>query len=197
MNDFANLTELSKVHLRKKFLAIRQNYDKNLLSDYNHKIKINVLDFIKKNNLKSIFIYVSKENEVDTFELIKILLNENYKITVPKINIEKKIILPVQLFDINLLKIGRYKIYEPLNNDINIDFEIIFVPGIVFDNNFNRIGYGAGYFDKFLKEHITKLKIGLAYSFQIINKIINEPNDVQLDGYITENEMRIKDGKRF
>ena len=74
-------------------------------------------------------------------------------------------------------------------NKIGEDFDLILMPGLAFDRKGNRIGYGGGYYDKYLSQfkEISN-KLVLAYDFQIVNNIENEPHDIKVNCIITNNE---------
>ena len=88
------------------------------------------------------------------------------------------------------LIINRYGIPEPTSNKIKFP-NILLVPLVAFDKNRNRIGYGGGFYDRYIKK-IKKNKkiitIGLAYSFQKVKKIPTNKNDVKLDYILTDKE---------
>ena len=88
------------------------------------------------------------------------------------------------------LMINHLGIPEPISKKI-VYPEILLVPLVSFDNQLNRIGYGGGYYDRYLAKISKKkkiFKIGLAYSFQKIKKIPINENDIKLDCIITEKE---------
>ena len=84
--------------------------------------------------------------------------------------------------------INKYGIPEPISNKVKYP-DILIVPLVAYDKNFNRIGYGGGFYDRYIKK-IRKIKkvitIGFAYSFQKVNKIPIKEYDVTLDFIITE-----------
>ena len=86
------------------------------------------------------------------------------------------------------LIINKYGIPEPITNQI-IYPDILLVPLVAYDKNCNRIGYGGGFYDRFIKR-IKKIKkvltIGIAFSFQEVKKIPIDKNDMKLDFIITE-----------
>ncbi len=77
---------------------------------------------------------------------------------------------------------GKYNIPEPTGAKTEVD--TIIVPGSVFDSYGYRIGYGGGYYDKYMKEH--HLKIGVCFDFQVIDELPKEVHDVRLDWLVTE-----------
>ena len=85
------------------------------------------------------------------------------------------------------LIINNYGIPEPTSNQIKYP-DILLVPLVAYDKNFNRIGYGGGFYDRYIKK-IKRIKkiitIGLAYSFQRINQIPADKYDVKLDFIVT------------
>ena len=86
------------------------------------------------------------------------------------------------------LEINDYGIPEPISNVVKSP-NILLVPLVAFDNKRNRIGYGGGFYDRYIKKLRKKKKIvaiGLAYSFQKVKKIPNNYHDVKLDFIITE-----------
>ncbi len=88
------------------------------------------------------------------------------------------------------LEINRYGIPEPTSTEIKYP-NILLVPLVAFDKNFNRIGYGGGFYDRYINK-IKKIKkiitIGLAYSFQKVDKIQINKHDIKLDFIVTEKE---------
>ena len=88
------------------------------------------------------------------------------------------------------LSINKFGIPEPLSKKILYP-NIMLVPLLAFDKNLNRIGYGGGYYDRYLKK-IKKIKdvltIGLAYSFQKVKKIPTKQHDIKLDFIVTEKD---------
>src|SRR3989338_3616519 len=109
---------------------------------------------------------------------------------------EKSNKIKQKLFSLKEFKPKTFGILEPKESyqrEFNPDkLDIVIVPGIAFDKNGHRIGYGYGYYDRFLKT-IRKetLKIGLAYDFQLIEKIPEERHDVPVDIILTEKEIAI------
>ena len=88
------------------------------------------------------------------------------------------------------LKINKFGIPEPISQKIRHP-KILLIPLIAFDKNLNRVGYGGGFYDRYISR-IRKdkriLKIGIAYSFQKVKKIITNKYDIKLDYIITEKQ---------
>ena len=86
------------------------------------------------------------------------------------------------------LSINKYGIPEPISKKI-IYPDVLIIPLVAFDNELNRLGYGGGYYDRYLAKSFKKkriIKIGIAYSFQKLNKIPINKYDIRLDYIITE-----------
>jgi 5-formyltetrahydrofolate cyclo-ligase len=143
---------------------------------------------------KYLFTYVSFNSEVSTISVIQQALKEHKRVFVPKT--EQKMINFYEIADISLLKPGKLGIPEPDNNseclyqftnESKRENNLMLLPGLAFDITGNRIGYGAGYYDRYLKNDIGNhfIKFGLAYDFQIVNKINTEENDIKVDCIIT------------
>ena len=110
-----------------------------------------------------------------------------YKISLPKIG--KNSSMTFYNWSSNdPLNVNKFGIPEPIINKI-IYPDILLVPLVAYDKNFNRIGYGGGFYDRYIQK-IKKIKkvltIGLAFSYQMVKKIPIEKNDIRLDFIITE-----------
>jgi 5-formyltetrahydrofolate cyclo-ligase len=182
--------ELRKEILEKRILMSQQEvYEKSL------KINNNIMKLNKYKESMSIMCYVDFRNEVSTERLIKHALSFGKRVSVPLITGsrgENKTMIASEITSLeNDLETGRYGIYEPRKECIRIidpkEINLIIVPGVVFDKNKNRIGYGAGYYDRFLSL-ISRdcLTIGVAFEIQLLNEIPFDENDVVLDMIITE-----------
>jgi len=156
----------------------KKDFDKDI---FNHIIKLN--RFIRA---KDIFTYVSFNNEVNTIALINYSIKEGKNIYVPKVDISCKSLEVFNINSINQLSSGNYNILEPIDG-IKVDrveFDILFIPGLLFTKDGFRLGRGEGYFDRFLSK-VKGYKIGLCYSFQIRESLPVEKHDIQVDEVIS------------
>ncbi|MEK7529291.1 MAG: 5-formyltetrahydrofolate cyclo-ligase [Patescibacteria group bacterium] len=133
-----------------------------------------------------IFCYVSKKDEVDTLEILKKWIGKK-EFIVPRVVDENHFDLH-HLEKIEQLSPGVFGVLEPHRESRKRaahEIELAIIPGVVFDTRGHRIGFGKGYFDRFLKK-LKCPKIGLAYEFQIVDKIPESTYDVPVDFIITE-----------
>ena len=176
---------MNKSEIRKKILKKRkENYFKNLSINKNKFFKF--LKNIKLNN-KIIGGYYPYNYEIDILEILKLLEKKNYKISLPKIKKKNQMNFFEWSFN-DPLSINKYGIPEPISKKI-IYPDVLIIPLVAFDNELNRLGYGGGYYDRYLAKSFKKkriIKIGIAYSFQKLNKIPINKYDIRLDYIITE-----------
>lgn len=109
----------------------------------------------------------------------------------PRTHLEAKRLTFHRVFTLEELRPGAFNIPEPQSNssEINpLELNLILVPGLAFDGEKGRLGYGGGFYDRVLKEMSkdSLLKIGLAFSFQVIERLPLEPFDVKMDLILTE-----------
>jgi len=176
---------VKKPEIRKKIEKLRKiNYSKNIQIDFKSIIKILKK---KKNTKKIIGGYYSYNYEANVMPILEKFEKKKYIISLPKIGKNFSMdFFPWSIHD--PLNINKYGIPEPITNKI-INPDILLVPLVAYDKNFNRIGYGGGFYDRYIKK-IKKLKkvltIGIAFSYQRVKKIPIEKNDIRLDFIITE-----------
>ncbi len=170
-----NKVEARKYGQKQRALILKE--DQILRS---HQITNQVNSLIKPN--QCIGCYVSINDEVDTKEIIDYCFRNQIKIFVPKV--VRNTLEFFIIHDWNDLEEGSFHVLEPKTNEkIEIkDIDIMFVPLSAFDSNFNRCGYGKGYYDSILKQ--CSLKIGLAFKEQKVDEIDAETFDISLDDVI-------------
>lgn len=132
---------------------------------------------------KNVMIYLPVKNEAD----VSLLINDT----------DKTFLVPVMdgddIYACHLtmqLKIGRFDICEPVEK-VKMEkdeIDLVIVPGVAFDKKYNRMGYGKGYYDRFLKD-MRAFKIGACHSFQLVDEIPSEPHDIKMDMIVTEREV--------
>lgn len=187
---------INKKNIRIDILKVRES-----LKEEEHDIKDNIiieklynLDLYKTS--KNIFVYVSFRDEINTIKLIERALIDNKNIYVPKVYNSTKTMKAIFLDSLDKLEKNKMGILEPKDDNLVInknDIDLIIVPGAVFDKSFNRIGYGGGYYDRYLEEIKYKNnKIALAYDFQIIDEIKAEDHDIKVDYIITEERILVR-----
>ena len=175
---------MNKSQIRKKILKIRKQ----------KKIKKFVLNFglilniLKKKNVSGKIIggYYPYNYEIDILRILGKFEQKKFIITLPKIM--KNSHMNFFRWSTNdPLAINKFGIPEPISNKLKFP-DILLVPLVAFDKNFNRVGYGGGFYDRYI-EKIRKRKkvvtIGFAYSFQKVKKIPTNIYDIKLDFIIT------------
>ena len=176
---------MNKSEIRKKILKIRKEKNfRNLIIDFQ-----NIIRIIKKTKIRGKIIggYYPYNYEIDVTKILEKLEKLNYLITLPKIK---------KNFQMNFfrwsvkdpLSINEYGIPEPVTNKSEYP-DILLVPIVAYDKNLNRVGYGGGFYDRYINKINRRkkiIKIGLAYSFQEVKKISTNKNDIKLDFIVTE-----------
>lgn len=185
-----------KKALRKETLTKRKNLDTAEKENMDEKILDRFFESKYYKEAKKIFIYISYDSEIDTIKIIDKAFKDGKKIYVPRTEFESRLMDAVEItsFD-NLIK-SSYGILEPSINTPYInpnELDLIVVPGVAFDRKGGRMGYGAGFYDRYFKkinknniERITK--IALAYDFQVLEEVPMSAQDVPVDYIITEKE---------
>jgi 5-formyltetrahydrofolate cyclo-ligase len=151
--------------------------------------KIKQLEEYKK--AKKIAFYFAKGKEVNINPLIGEAILEGKEVFLPRTIVSENKLVFHQVFTFGELIPGPFGLLEPPSKNPVIDieeFEIILVPGIAFDWNKGRIGYGGGYYDRILGITSGK-KIGIAFSFQVFKELPLEPHDQRVDLVVTEKEI--------
>jgi len=175
-----------KNQLKKSIIENRNSLTREDILEKSVKIQEKLFNLQQYKQAKTIMFFVSFNSEVNTHEMIKDAL-KNKIIVVPKVvhhEIEPSIILD---FD-SLIQSGRFGILEPIEL-MKISYKninLVLVPGIAFDKNGHRVGYGFGFYDKFLARVPKAVKIGLCFDFQVVDEIPHEQHDVPVDLIVTE-----------
>ena len=170
---------------RKKKLSIRK---KKITKNINF-LFLNVLKEINKSASKKkiLGVYYPVNFEIDILEFLEKLETKGVNLCLPVVKKNNEMDF-YSWSNKNLLKLNKYGIPEP--EQINKVFpDIIFVPIVAFDNRLYRIGYGGGYYDRYIQKLSNKkklFKIGIAHSCQKINKVPINKYDKKLDIIITE-----------
>lgn len=182
-----------KKKLRNIILDKRNSIDNYIKEGMDRELFNNLinLDLFKK--AKSIFIYLSFGSEIDTRPIIDIALEDGKEVYIPKVYKSNKDMKAIRLNSYDNLEENSMGILEPKDDSSFIakeNIDLIIVPGAVFDIHGNRIGYGGGYYDRFLADIKDKRnKVVLAYDLQVVDFIEVEEHDIKMDYIITNSRI--------
>ena len=176
---------MNKSQIRKKILKIRKQ---KKIKKFNFNFDL-ILDILKRKKVlgKIIGGYYPYNYEIDILQILEKFEKKNFIITLPKIKKNSQMNF-FQWSTNDPLAINKFGIPEPISKMVKYP-DILLVPLVAFDKNYNRIGYGGGFYDRYIKKakKIKKvLTIGFAYSFQKVKKIPTNNFDIRLDFIITD-----------
>ena len=175
-----------KSKLKQQIIEKLNSLSKEDVLEKSSRIKSRLFGILQYKKSKTAMFFASFKNEVHTHEMIKAAL-KNKTVIIPKVLHDE--IEPSVIMDFGSLKaFGKFKILEPVEIT-KIAYKkigLVLVPGIVFDEYGHRIGYGFGYYDKFLRKVPKAAKIGLAFNFQVVGNIPREEHDVPVDMIVTD-----------
>ena len=179
---------MDKKQLRKKYFALRKSIPKEEALELSIQISNNVLALpIWNFNYYHIFLPIENKNEVDTSFILSILQGKDKHIVLPKMN-DDDTLTNFLLTDSTLIKNNNFGVPEPVDGiEINASkIDVVFIPLLAFDKKGNRVGYGKGFYDRFLSDCKSDvIKIGLSF-FPPEEKIEDlSNNDIPLNYCVT------------
>jgi len=177
---------------RKHFSSLRDSLELTEIISYSSEIKKNLFSLKELWKAKKVMVYISFKSEARTREIILELLKRKKKVIIPLIDFKKERIFLSELknFEKELI-MNKYGLFQPQKEFFRAfnkkDLDLIIVPGICFDEKGNRIGFGKGYYDKFLKNIPKNIPvIALAFENQISKELACEKHDIPMHKIVTE-----------
>jgi len=175
---------VNKSQIRKKILKIRKQ---KKIKKFNFNFDL-ILNILKKKEIsgKTIGGYYPYNYEIDILQILEKFEKKKFVLTLPKIKKNSQMNF-FQWSSNDPLAINKFGIPEPVSKKVRYP-DVLLVPLVAFDKNFNRVGYGGGFYDRYIKKIRKRKKIltiGFAYSFQKVKKITTNNYDIKLDFIIT------------
>lgn len=144
-----------------------------------------LIDFVISNKPKSAHCFIPMGNEINVLPFIEYCLVNGITVVCPK-TLKKPQLKHLVLTDLKSLEKGVFgTVYPSGDKEFKDQLDLIIVPGLAFDNQGGRLGYGGGYYDTFLNKQPNAVKIGVGFSNQLIEAVPMEEHDIWLDAVIT------------
>ncbi|MDN3595779.1 5-formyltetrahydrofolate cyclo-ligase [Zunongwangia endophytica] len=184
---------MNKHELRKKYKSLRLKLSTEVIEELSLEIANNLLKLdIWENEFYHLFLSIAEQKEVDTEFILHILQGKDKNVVIPRTDIEQNALINYLLTDTTKIKKNRWNIPEPVDGiEITPDkIDVVFVPLLAFDKTGHRIGYGKGYYDKFLSSCKTDIiKIGLSFyeAEDAFEDVYN--SDIPLDYCVTPKQV--------
>lgn len=182
---------MDKKELRKHLLTERQNLSREQRTPLDAAILKRVTELPEVQAADTILLYLDFRGEVESDGMIEYCLAEGKTPLAPVTFKEERKMIPVRITSLSDLREGAYGIREPLHlPELEVDIEqidLVILPGVGFDRKGGRLGYGGGYYDRFLPKLRPQVpKIAVAYEMQVVESVPMEPHDTLLDALVTE-----------
>lgn len=178
---------MTKRELRRHFAAVRDNIPREKRTEKSRLICGKFLSLPQYKRAETVMIYMSFRSEPETAELAEDILKRGKRLIVPKCKTDTNEILPCEINSLSELETGSYGILEPRGTNIcgKSEIDIVLVPALAFDRAGCRLGYGGGYYDRFLKD-FGGLSAGLCYSECLTDRLPRGEFDVCADIVLTD-----------
>lgn len=173
-----------KRQLRSSLLEQRNRMPRKERNTVSQKICEQIWDLILEKNLRVVHSFLTMGSEVNVIPLLQKALDNNIRVVIPK-TLKNRQIQNLILTDLKNMEAGIFNTYHPKNADEHTgSYDLIIVAGLAFDKRGFRVGYGGGYYDTFLADQGTALKVGVCYPFQLLERVPIEGHDIKLDQVI-------------
>ncbi len=188
------MERMGRSELRQTILARRDRLPPAEQAGKSRDIVAKLFDMEEIGAAGHLFVYAGFRSEVQTGDFIDQCLAAGKTVSVPVTLVESSSLLAVRITDPKAqLRPGYCGIPEPppsLAERNRVDpatIDVVIVPGSVFDSRGGRLGYGGGYYDRFLSGQAPgALRIALAYDLQVVDRVPMEPHDQRMDRVVTE-----------
>lgn len=187
-NGFKDI-RIVKQNLRKKYRDIRKNMSASQKATYDNLIYDKLINFHKYQKAKVLLCFVSTDIEVDTIKLINHAFENGKQVAVPKCLDKNGSMEFFLISSLDVLKEDSFGLLEPDETTSvmleNYNDSLCILPGFAFDNSGFRIGFGKGYYDRFLQRY-TGVKVGVCYNSCLANNLPRGRFDVSADYLVTQ-----------
>jgi len=172
--------------VRKEIKQLRASYTDEEI----HEMSLNATELFvnlpEYQDAQIIYAYMDCKHEVETREMIRTAWKDGKKVAVPKVQGERMQFYYIQSFETDLEE-GYFGIQEPRElYPANETKALLLMPGVAFDEARHRVGYGGGFYDRFLEEHPEMVTVALAFEFQVKAEVPYEEFDICPAKIVTE-----------
>lgn len=177
----------TKKEIRKKIFAARKACTNEQVDSWSRDITGRVVSLPAFCQAQRILVYADYNHEVVTRYLIEEAWRSGKEVAVPKV-VGKDMVF-YKLTDFSQLEPGYFGIPEPSEGEI-VEWSqaLMIMPGVAFDRENHRVGYGGGFYDRYLEKHPEIKRVAVAFSFQILEEVPTEPTDICPQIIVTEKE---------
>lgn len=177
-----------KTILRHELKLRREQLDKQSIIDKSRLIEEKILNLATFRQAQNIMCYVSKDTEVFTHDFIKKILNMGKTVAVPFI-VKKGIMKPAVIRHFSELSLAEFKTLQPqTKNFLDEKIDLNLIPALAVSKTGDRLGWGAGFYDRFISDYRPKINIALIFDCQLVNQLPTTKFDQKIDGVITESQ---------
>jgi 5-formyltetrahydrofolate cyclo-ligase len=170
-----------KDELRKKMLEARRQHTKEYKRVHAQSICKAIWKYVRTEKVKTVHSYIPLNDEVDLLPLLQKLLKHDISLIVPK-TLSNFRLQHLKVKSLAKLHSGLFRTKYPVQTEVyKGTYDLILVPGLCFDPSGIRLGYGKGYYDRFLGSQLNVVKAGVCFPFQVVEHIPNEDHDVKMD----------------
>jgi 5-formyltetrahydrofolate cyclo-ligase len=182
-----------KKAIRKKISILRDAQKEKEVDESSLEIQELLFSVPEFRRAEVVMFYASLGREVRTESMIEKAIREGKQVALPRCDMKKGEILPCLIADYKQdLSPGVWGIMEPVGRSVisSQELDLVVAPGVAFDLFCNRVGRGKGFYDRFLKDvSPVTVKVGLAFDFQVIEKVPMSDEDVPMDKVVTESRV--------
>lgn len=177
---------MHKNNLRQTALKKRLTIDANIIALFSEHITKKLLELPCVQNAKCIMAFVSHKNEPDLEKFMRACLDMKKRVLLPKV-LEQGSMTAVEYHKESIMKKNKYGILEPVAKGGQYFPDVIIVPGVAFDINLHRLGFGGGYYDRYL-QGTDAVKVGVCFESHVVDNIQTQEFDVPMDIIVTEKQ---------
>ena len=176
----------TKQVIRKEIFKRRKEAETTQIVEDSHAIFLALQSLPKFQQAEGIYLYIDCKNEVQTGEIMDEALRLGKRVAAPRVEGQEMVFY--EIFSRDDLAPGYFGILEPKDGlpEAIAEEGLLLMPGVAFDKDCHRIGYGGGFYDRYLQKHSGFYKVAVAFEFQMFAEVPTEPTDIVPDLLITE-----------
>ena len=181
---------MTKAEIRKEFIVKRRQLPQEKVQEWSEKIEERAFNLILEQNVGVIALYAAFRNEPELWSLSERLFSMEKTVLFPKCQANGQMTM-YAIHSLSELASGAYGILEPTEAEPALpeEIDLILCPGCAFSKGGERMGYGGGYYDRYLLKCTKAVKVGVCYDISLTETLPTEPFDAKMNTIITENRL--------